>query len=162
MEILNGKAISMAFFFIAVTFFHVSHVLTSFLTYQKKVYLPKFLVLPCYLFSQDDSITQATGRASENFSDYNPFSAMEMVSSAAACVTCVWSRGAVTERCRFFLCSPSPLPGQTHGHDHPHVGSGVLAAGHPADVSGAEPAGERGTGVGEFNVPGCSSTSHRV
>ncbi|XP_075875117.1 secretory carrier membrane protein 2, like [Nelusetta ayraudi] len=27
---------------------------------------------------QDDSITQATGRVSENFSDYNPFSAMEM------------------------------------------------------------------------------------
>lgn len=40
-----------------------------------------------FLFFKDDSITQATGRASENFSDYNPFSAMEMVSSAGAHVT---------------------------------------------------------------------------
>lgn len=40
-----------------------------------------------FFFFKDDSITQATGRVSENFSDYNPFSAMEMVSSAGAHVT---------------------------------------------------------------------------
>lgn len=39
---------------------------------------------------QDDSITQATSRVSENLSEFNPFSAMEMVSSAAAHMTYPW------------------------------------------------------------------------
>lgn len=49
--------------------------------------LPLFKLLFFFFFFKDDSITQATGRVSENFSDYNPFSAMEMVSSAGALVT---------------------------------------------------------------------------
>lgn len=55
-------------------------------------------------FFKDDSITQATGRVSENFSDYNPFSAMEMVSSAAGHVTRVCHR-----RCHW-AAAPFSLP----------------------------------------------------
>lgn len=75
--------------------------------HMKNVCLCTFFCCCCCCFLKDDSITQATGRASENFSDYNPFSAMEMVSSSVQLpMWLLFVTAAVAERRRHSFSRP--------------------------------------------------------